>query len=78
MSNFDNAERIFPYLAQEVREILLTAPEVEFATISANGHPINNPLFHYFGDNGQTIDVIRRKRNGLSAIPTSAFCLHLA
>jgi len=57
MSNFDNAERIFPYLAQEVREILLTAPEVEFATISANGHPINNPLFHYFGDNGQTIDV---------------------
>jgi hypothetical protein len=57
MSNFDHPETILPHLPEEVREVLLTAPEVEFATLSAKGQPINNPLFYYFGDDGRTIDV---------------------
>ena len=40
-----------------VRAVLAQAREVEFATLSAGGVPVNNPLFHYFGSNRTTIDV---------------------
>jgi hypothetical protein len=41
----------------DIKRFLLDAPEVEFATLTAKGAPINNPLFFYFGGDGRTIDV---------------------
>lgn len=47
---------MLPQLPDEVREIITSAPEAEYATLSSAGMPIANPLFHYYGPNG-TIDV---------------------
>jgi hypothetical protein len=44
-------------MPEQVRAVLAGAREVEFATLSAEGVPVNNPLFHYFGPDGTTIDV---------------------
>ena len=44
-------------MPEEVRAVLAEAREVEFATLSAGGVPVNNPLFHYYGSAGTTIDV---------------------
>lgn len=57
MPKFEAPEQIFPDLPEEVREVLLTAPEVEYATLTKARVPVNNPLFHYFRKGGKTIDV---------------------
>jgi hypothetical protein len=44
-------------MPEQVRAVLAGAREVEFATLSAGGVPVNNPLFHYFGPAGTTNDV---------------------
>jgi hypothetical protein len=44
-------------MPEAIRAVLAEAREVEFATISARGVPVNNPLFHYYGPAGTTIDV---------------------
>ena len=44
-------------MPEQIRAVLAEAREVEFATISARGVPVNNPLFHYYGAAGTTIDV---------------------
>ena len=44
-------------MPEQIRAVLAEAREVEFATISARGVPVNNPLFHYYGPAGTTIDV---------------------
>ena len=44
-------------MPEQIRAVLAEAREVEFATISARGVPVNNPLFHYYGSAGTTIDV---------------------
>ena len=54
MPGVDHPERIFPDLPAEVREVLLSMPEAEFATVSSAGMPVNNPVFHYFGAGGRT------------------------
>src|SRR5271165_311208 len=35
-------------MPEQIRAVLAEAREVEFATISARGVPVNNPLFHYY------------------------------
>jgi hypothetical protein len=44
-------------MPEQIRAVLAEAREVEFATISARGVPVNNPLFHYYGPAGTTVDV---------------------
>jgi Pyridoxamine 5'-phosphate oxidase len=44
-------------MPEQIRSVLAEAREVEFATISARGVPVNNPLFHYYGPAGTTIDL---------------------
>jgi hypothetical protein len=51
------SEGVLIDVPDEIRQVLITAQEVEFATMSAKEVPINNPLFHYFGKDGTTIDV---------------------
>lgn len=44
-------------MPEEIRAVLAESREVEFATLTARGVPVNNPLFHYYGPAGTTIDV---------------------
>jgi hypothetical protein len=48
---------ILPDVPDEVRQALLVAPEVEYATISAGGLPICNPVYYYFNRSGATLDI---------------------
>ena len=44
-------------LPEPAAAVLAGAREVEFATVSARGVPVNNPVFHYYGTADATIDV---------------------
>lgn len=56
MPYVEDRNQVLQNLPTALRDLIIDAPEVEFATLTRGGAPISNPLFHYIGADGSTID----------------------